>query len=54
MATAIANKYGLPIIDLYSASASDPSFLSGDGVHLTEDGYTMLAKTIIETVKEHL
>ena len=53
-ATAIANKYGLGIIDLYSASASDPDFLSGDGVHLTDDGYTALAKTIIESVKEHL
>ena len=53
-ATAVANKYGLEIIDLYSASASAPNFLSGDGVHLTADGYKALAETIIESISKNI
>ncbi len=53
-ATAVANKYGLEIIDLYSASTSDPNFLSGDGVHLTADGYKALAETIIESISKNI
>lgn len=47
----IADKYGLQVIDLYTPVLEHPVFLSGDGVHLTKDGYLLLAKTIINALK---
>lgn len=48
----IADKYSLPVIDFYTPSKSDPSLLSGDGVHFTAEGYEVLAKTAINSLKE--
>ncbi len=42
----IAEKYSLPIIDLYAVSAAVSDQLT-DGVHLTETGYRALAREII-------
>ena len=48
----IAEKYGLETIDFYSPAASDPSLLSGDGVHFTGNGYEVLAKTALDALKD--
>jgi hypothetical protein len=47
---AIAQKYGLPIIDFYTPSSEKPELLSGDGVHFTEEGYNVLASTAIQAL----
>ena len=49
---AIAEKYGLPIIDLYSVSVKCAKLHSTDGVHFTEEGYEKLAKKLLESVYE--
>ena len=46
----IAEKYRLPIIDLYAVTEPIPDQLT-DGVHLTETGYKALASEIIEKLK---
>ena len=40
----LANKYQLPVIDLYSVSVKRNELLSIDGVHLVQEGYEQLAK----------
>lgn len=45
----IAAKYSLPAVDLYSLTAND-ELISQDGVHLTPDGYKLLAKTAVDAV----
>lgn len=45
----IAEKYSLPTVDLYALTASD-DLISADGVHLTPDGYKLLAKTVVDAV----
>lgn len=47
---AIAAKYGLTVIDLYTPTAADPSLLGADGVHFTPEGWKTLAGTIIRAV----
>ena len=42
----LAEKYSLPIIDLFTPLASAPELFSPDGVHLNADGYLLLARTI--------
>lgn len=49
---ALAEKYGLHTIDLYSVVKAEPTLISADGVHLTKDGYELFANTIVNTVKE--
>lgn len=44
----IASKHGLEIIDLYAVSYKCQDMLSADGVHMSEDGYNILAKSILE------
>ena len=46
----IAEKYDLPIIDLYAVTEPIPDQLT-DGVHLTETGYNALAQAIIDALK---
>lgn len=50
VAKKIAEKYGLPIIDLYSTSV-EITELHTDGVHFTDDGYKKLAEQIICDLK---
>ena len=50
-AVAIAEKYGLPVIDLYTVSHQAADLLSPDGVHFTQPGYEQLADAIIAAVK---
>ena len=47
----LAEKYGLPVVDLYSLVDNHREFLSSDGVHLTPEGYKILASTLIDAVK---
>jgi lysophospholipase L1-like esterase len=42
------------VIDLYSVTQAHPELRAGDGVHLTADGYSLLAKVLVERVKEVL
>jgi len=45
----IAEKYSLPTVDLYTLTSQD-DLISADGVHLTPDGYKMLAGTVVDAV----
>ena len=45
----IAEKYSLPTVDLYSLTNTE-GIIGGDGVHLTPDGYNLLAKAVVEAV----
>lgn len=46
-----AEKYNLPIIDLYSVSVEFASLRTEDGVHFTYAGYEKLAEKILEDLK---
>lgn len=48
---AIAKKHCLPTIDFYTPSAENPDLISGDGVHFTEEGYHVLAKTALRELQ---
>lgn len=50
VASEVAAKYGVGIIDLYTASVEAKSLLSPDGVHFTPAGYEVLAAKILETL----
>ena len=54
MVSELAEKYGLPIIDLYSVSKAHPELLSNDGIHLLPEGYSLLAREIVSKVKTFL
>jgi lysophospholipase L1-like esterase len=51
---ALAKKYCLPVIDLYSVTKARAELLSPDGVHFLPEGYRLLAEAIVERVKEQL
>lgn len=46
----IAQKYELPIIDLYQASVEHVSLRSEDGVHFTAEGYEKLAQVLLDSI----
>ena len=48
----IGAKYGLPIVDLYTASEMCFEFISEDGVHFTEEGYEKIAVKLLEGINE--
>lgn len=48
----LAQKYGLPTVDLYGVSKANEHLLSADGVHFTKEGYCVLATTLVERVRE--
>ena len=50
---AIAKKYGLPVIDLYTPSKEIPHLLR-DGVHFQPAGNDVLATALLTAVKENL
>ena len=52
IAAKIAEKYGLPIIDLYSVSVSFSELRSNDGVHFTADGYKKFAEQMLIDLKK--
>jgi len=53
VAKKIAEKYNLPVIDLYEVSSQKEGLLSQDGVHLTKEGYELLAEKILSEVKAY-
>lgn len=46
----IAQKYELPIIDLYQASVEHVSLRSEDGVHFTTQGYEKMAQVLLDSI----
>ena len=53
-ALAVAEKYGLGVIDLHKVSLENKHLLATDGVHFTTDGYTLLAKEIVSVLREKI
>lgn len=51
VAAEIAEKYGLPIIDLYSVSSEFSELRTNDGVHFNVDGYQKFAEQMIRDLK---
>ena len=49
---ALATKYGLPVIDFYTITNEHTELLSADGVHLSKDGYALLAEELVKRVGE--
>ena len=49
----LAQKYDLPVIDLYDVSLSSGNFISHDGIHPTQEGYELLAKKILKVLEEN-
>ena len=47
----LAEKYALPVIDLYSTSVKYKNFRIDDGVHYISDGYRKFAAKILEDIK---
>ena len=45
----IAEKYSLPTVDLYTVTAEN-DIVGADGVHLTPEGYKMLAEAVVDAV----
>lgn len=50
----IAQKYALPLIDLYTPSVEYSALQCEDGVHFTEEGYEKLAAVILKEVEKQL
>ena len=46
----VADKYGLPIIDLYTPTSEATELLSSDGVHFEPEGDKLLADKIIQSI----
>ena len=49
---ALAKKYGLGTVDFYGITNEKPHLLSSDGVHLSREGYELLANELVECVRE--
>lgn len=49
---ALAEKYQLPVIDLFKVAEENKDKLSQDGVHFTKEGYEKLAKEILKRIDE--
>lgn len=54
IASCIAEKYNLPIIDLYTVSLNNAQLLSEDGIHYTNQGYEVLAEEILRVLKQYI
>lgn len=50
-ARAVAEKYSLPVVDLYDITSKNISKISNDGVHPTESLYEKIADEIIRNIK---
>ena len=51
---AIAERYSLPTVDLYSVTDAHRDLISPDGVHLSREGYLLLADEIVARVRDVL
>ena len=52
--SALAQKYSLPVIDLYSLTKAHEELLSKDGVHWEKEGYQLLAEELVKNVKTYI
>ena len=52
IASEIAQKYDLPIIDLYTEAKKNRNYFKNDGVHFLKKGYVNLAKKVVSEVKK--
>lgn len=50
----IAERYSLPVIDLYTITDTHRDLISADGVHLAREGYTLLAEEIVARIRSVL
>ena len=50
VALALAQKYNLPVIDLYTVAVNNAEYHRPDGVHFEVEGYERLAKCILENI----
>ena len=50
IAASLAQKYNLPVIDLYTVAINSPEHHIPDGVHFHAEGYNLLAKCILESI----
>lgn len=48
----VAEKYSLPVIDLYSVMEENKDKMTADGVHPTEELYKRLAAVVLEKIEE--
>lgn len=48
----IAEREGICVNDLYSMVIDHPEYYSADGVHLTEEGYKVLAKQCVKVIAD--
>lgn len=46
----LAEKYSLPVDDLYSLAVSHPEYMADDGVHFTMEGYKALGKKVADCI----
>ncbi|MBQ8814769.1 MAG: hypothetical protein IJZ85_09775 [Lachnospiraceae bacterium] len=51
-AVRVAEKYGLPVIDLFTVSKEYFHLISQDGVHFTPEGDEVLARSIVEAIQD--
>lgn len=50
IAMLLAQKYNLPVIDLYTVAVNNSEHHVPDGVHFNPEGYKLLAKCILENI----
>lgn len=48
----LAEKYHLPVVDLFAVSKANADTICGDGVHFTEAGYEKLAAELVKRAAE--
>jgi len=53
-ASAVAERIGCPVIDLYTPSETHRDLQTGDGVHYTGDGYRALAEVLAAEIRRLL
>lgn len=49
----IAEKYQLPVIDLFKVTEKNKEHLSEDGIHFTQEGYNIIAKEIVSAISKY-
>ena len=51
IAKALARKYHLPVIDLHTVAVNNAEYHTADGLHFKPEGYELLAKCILESIR---
>ena len=50
--SALAEAYGLPVVDLYTLTRENAHLLSPDGVHFQPEGYRLVADALVRAVRQ--